>query len=190
MDALRRVMDKSSLAVFALDEDGYYLYENDAAERLLGYERAEISRKHLTDLIAVDPNWVRSGFARLKLEGHWSGRVLYRLKNGGLLTGAVNAFMHTLADGTEVDVALVHPVHQPARDYVSAAGPEIQFGLRAGQVCLLQLLAEGFSDAQLADLLHLELDKIGNQIAELLQKMGVPSRTQAAVMAIKTGAVV
>ena len=190
MEALRRVMDLAPAPVFVLNEDGYYVYENEAAEALLGYDQADVTQKHLTDVRAADPDWVRSGFARLILRGYKRGRVVYRRKDGGLLKADVNAFMHTLSDGSRVDVALVHPIPLQAPDLVLAAAPKIDFGLAAEQMRLLQLLSEGFSNLEMADLLHVAPLTMSQQVDELLRKLGVSSQTEAAIKALKTGAVV
>src|SRR5262245_55679931 len=115
METLRRVMDSALLPVFAIDEDGCYVFQNRAAEDLLGYDQTEIRSKHLTDLVAAPPAWVLSGFAGIKREGHGAGRILYRLKNGGFLETDVNVFVQTLDDGTSVTVSIGHPVPQETR---------------------------------------------------------------------------
>ena len=88
-----------------------------------------------------------------------------------------------------MDVALVHPVRLQAPD-VLAAAPKIDFGLAAEQMRLLQLLSEGFSNLEMADLLHVASLTMSQQVDELLRKLGVSSQTEAAIKALKTGAVV
>jgi PAS domain S-box-containing protein len=146
--ALQRVFDATATPVFVRDAEAYIIYHNKAAAELLGYSQAELAQKHITDLFAADPRLVLSGLEQVKKQGHWSGRVLYRLKNGGLLKADVNVFARILSDGTWVNVSFVHGLPEHAANFALAADPEIQFGLTAGQVALLQLLAEGLSDQE------------------------------------------
>jgi PAS domain S-box-containing protein len=185
MQRLASSMDAAPLPVFALDEDACYIYENEAGRVFLGYEPAEIAGKHVTDLIVYDPSLLMVGFADLKHRGYFSGGVRYRHRDGELCDADVNTFAYTLTSGARVFVALVHPVLA-----VRWRAPEVLLGspayvLTGAEMRLLQLLADGFSDPQIADFLGETRDTVGGQVRALLEKMKAPSRTHAAVLAIK-----
>ena len=55
------------------------------------------------------------------------------------------------------------------------------------EVEVLRLIARGFSNAQIAKRLHLSVGTIRNYVSNLLSKLEVNDRTQAAVLAIKYG---
>jgi DNA-binding CsgD family transcriptional regulator len=178
-------MDTVSLPVFALDADAYYVYENALGQDFLGYDPVAITEKRITDLIQYDPMLLLSGFEGLRHRGYFSGRVRYRRRNGDLVDAEVNTFRQNLKDGRTVFVALVHPLAA-----VRQRSPELQqarseHGLTGEEMRLLQLLAEGFSDEQVARLLSEREDAIDEQVRVLLEKMHATSRTEAVVLALK-----
>ena len=123
MNELASVMDTVSLPVFALDADAYYVYENELAQDFLGYDPVAITEKRITDLIVYDPVLLLSGFEGLRQRGYFSGGVRYRHRNSSLVDADVNTFRQTLADGTTVFVALVHPLgSSPSQVARGAAG--------------------------------------------------------------------
>ena len=52
---------------------------------------------------------------------------------------------------------------------------------------VLSLLAQGHSNPEIADLLHLARGTVRNYVSAILQKLGVSDRTQAAVVAVRRG---
>jgi PAS domain-containing protein len=189
MAPLQQVFDATTTPVLVRDEDGYYIYANAAAQAFLGYDQVEFDQKQLTDLVSADPKLLYQGLQFLRRYGHWSGRTLYRAKSGALLKADINIFTRTTPDGTTLDVTLIHPLPRFAANTMPVTEPEAQFGLTIVQSVLLQLLSEGFSDAQIAGLLDVEVAAVDEQVREMLGKMNVSSRTAALVVAIKTRAV-
>jgi len=55
------------------------------------------------------------------------------------------------------------------------------------EIDVLRLLARGFSNADIADRLHLSDGTVRNHVSSILAKLEVPDRTQAAIIAIKHG---
>ncbi len=55
------------------------------------------------------------------------------------------------------------------------------------EVDVLQLLAKGLNNAEIAGQLHLSEGTVRNHVSAILDKLGVSDRTQAAVIAIKHG---
>jgi len=55
------------------------------------------------------------------------------------------------------------------------------------EVDVLELLAEGFSDRQIADELVISVNTAKNHVANILSKLGVENRTQAVILAIRKG---
>ena len=184
MQVLASVMDAAPLPVFALDEDACYVYENEAGRAFLGYGPAELAGKHVTDLIAYDPALLMAAFEDLKRKGYFSGGVQYRHRDGGLRDADVNTFSHTISDGARVFVALVHPVPALRKmpEFLSASSA---YALTGEEMRLLHLLADGFSDLQIADFLTETRAAVSGQVRSLLEKMKAPSRTHAVVLAIK-----
>jgi len=184
MIELGDAMDAAPVPVLVSNEDGYYVYQNEAAQCFLGYERSELIGKHLTDLIAYDPQMIERTFAQLKRQGNLSGRARYCHADGSLREADVNIFGQTLDDQTRVFVSLIHPL---ARAGAASVEPQISLDLclTGTELRLLFLLSDGFSDAEVARLLGTSEDSIGREVRVLLTKMNASSRTEAAVLAIK-----
>jgi len=178
-------MDTMSLPVFALDPDAYYVYENERALDLLGYDLEAIREKRITDLIEYDPVLLLSGFEGLRHRGYFSGGVRYRHRNGDFVDADVNTFRQTLTDGRTVFVSLVHPLAAARRKLPEVLRGSAEYGLTGEDMRLLQLLADGFSDEQVTRLSGDRQDEIDQQVRVLLQKMHASSRTEAVVLALK-----
>lgn len=54
---------------------------------------------------------------------------------------------------------------------------------------MLNLLAQGLTNAEIADQLHLTKGTVRNYVSAVLAKMDVEDRTQAAIQAIRQGLV-
>jgi len=184
--AIAGVIDVTPRPVFVLGPDAYYRYQNKAAGALLGYDPVEITQLHLTDLIETDAQWVMSGFDALRRQGHWSGSVLYRHRNSSLIKADVNVFRQALEDETALYVAFVHPFPRIGPKLAPVFATNSALGLGPEEVRLLHLLAESFSDDQIATLLNETALAVCEQVAEMLRKMDASSRTQAVIKAIKT----
>ncbi len=52
---------------------------------------------------------------------------------------------------------------------------------------MLILLAQGKADSEIADQLHIKLKTVGNHVSNILDKLAVASRTEAALWAVKEG---
>jgi DNA-binding NarL/FixJ family response regulator len=67
----------------------------------------------------------------------------------------------------------------------SAAAPADP--LTARELDILQLIARGYSNPAIADQLHLAPGTVRNYVSNILQKLGVEDRTQAALTAYQRG---
>jgi PAS domain S-box-containing protein len=178
-------MDCAPVAVLAAAEDGFYVYGNRAAEALLGYDADQLRRRRLADLHEADPAWFEAEFDRLKREQAWSGRLLLRRRRGGVVKVAVNAFVSTLPDGSATYVCLSRPAAPADPDLERLPCAGFQYGLTARDIRLLQLVAEGFTNQEIARILGISTATVDNGLRAVLQKMNASSRTEACVMALK-----
>jgi DNA-binding CsgD family transcriptional regulator len=165
--------------------DAYYVYENELALDLLGYDPVAITEKRITDLIEYDPTLLPGGFEGLRQRGYFSGGVRYSHRSGSLVDADVNTFRQTIGDGRTVFVALVHPLAGVRTRVPEVLQPSADFGLTTEEMRLLQLLADGFSDEQLSQLLGDREEAIDKQVRVLLKKLHTSSRTEAVVLALK-----
>jgi DNA-binding NarL/FixJ family response regulator len=68
-----------------------------------------------------------------------------------------------------------------------ALDPAIAAGLTPREGEVLRLLSEGVSDREIAATLSISERTAGNHVQHILQKLGVDSRTAAAVFAVRHG---
>ena len=178
-------MDAAPVAVLAAAEDGSYIYENQAAELLLGYDPIQLCSMYMTDLVQADPQWLLAGLDCLKRRHVWSGRVPYRPRLGGIINVTVNAFLDTCPDDAAKYVALLHPLSQDSRPPAVVSEPGSLYGLTSHEICLLQLMSEGFANKEIAGILGINVFTADNGVRRILQKMKASSRTQVCIMALK-----
>jgi PAS domain S-box-containing protein len=183
--AFRAVMDSAPVAVLAAGEDGYYIYGNRTAQNLLGYDMDQLRRTLVADLLEADPQWFEQEFDRFKREQAWSGRLLLRRRSGGVVKVAVNAFVASLPDGGVEYVGLSHPARPDDPDLERLPCTGFQYGLTARDIRLLQLVAEGFANKEVASILGIHTVAVDNGLRAIFQKMNASSRTEACVLALK-----
>ena len=61
------------------------------------------------------------------------------------------------------------------------------YGLTFRQLTILQLVAAGHADKEIANVLGISTPTVSKHVANILHKMGAPSRTQAGVRGVKEG---
>ena len=90
-----------------------------------------------------------------------------------------------------LDPAIAGRVMQQAVSSPPAAAsnePQVET-LTERELQILQLLAQGYSNPEIAQRLHLARGTVRNYVSVVLQKLGVSDRTQAAIEALKRGLV-
>ena len=127
-------------------------------------------------------------------EGHLfqavqAGAVGYVLKTAGVeqLLSAVRAAAH---GGSVIAPKLATKFLAEFRRMASKLGPEDGLGqLTDGELQLLQLVASGLSNKEIAARLGFAESTIKNRLSTMFQTLGVADRTQAAIYAITRGLV-
>jgi DNA-binding NarL/FixJ family response regulator len=117
-----------------------------------------------------------------------SGAAGYLLK-GTPRQELIKAVKGTVAGQTHVDPAvagklLSHIAQNPTRGETGVADE-----LSERELEILQLLAQGLTNAEIADRLYLTRGTVRNYVSAILAKLGVEDRTQAALIAVKHGLV-
>jgi DNA-binding NarL/FixJ family response regulator len=73
----------------------------------------------------------------------------------------------------------------------TAAVPESEAGglerLSARELDVLRLIARGMENSEIADTLHISRRTVKNHVSNILGKLGLPSRVQAAIYAVRRG---
>jgi NarL family two-component system response regulator LiaR len=117
-----------------------------------------------------------------------SGAAGYLLK-GTPRQELIKAVKGTVAGQSHVDPAvagklLSHIAQSPVRQETGVADE-----LSERELEILQLLAQGLTNAEIADRLYLTRGTVRNYVSAILAKLGVEDRTQAALIAVKHGLV-
>ncbi|MBW3632176.1 MAG: PAS domain S-box protein [Chloroflexi bacterium] len=87
-------------AILIADADGCYLDANPAATALLGYEREELLQMRVADLVAGEPEWIATEYARYQEEGSWRGELELRRKDGSTVPVELGATVVALPTGS------------------------------------------------------------------------------------------
>jgi PAS domain S-box-containing protein len=163
---------------YGIDRFGVIRWLNPAARRLLG----DVRGRQVTSVVAPeDAHRVRESFTR-KILGHERSTV-----------GTVVLLDH---DGQRVEVEISSAPLRDDERIVGVFGIVMQkprtAPLRHPQITprqaeILQLLAQGYSTAQIAAELHLAVTTVRNHIQGLLHVLGAHSRLEAVVVARRDG---
>jgi DNA-binding CsgD family transcriptional regulator len=151
---------------------------------LLGYDADQLRRTQVADLHEADPAWFRAEVDHFKREQVWSGRVLLRRRRGGVVKVGANAFVNNLPDGSVEYISLSHLARREDPD-LGRLCAGFRYGLTSRDIRLLQLVAEGFANKEVASILGLSTAAVDNGLRAVLQKMNASSRTEACIMALK-----
>ena len=183
---LRRVLSLADPAVLLLDEAGFFLFANSAANSLLDYSDGEILGVHFTQVCIHDLNWLEGEFQRLKSNQIWSGHVVLRSQQGSLVNVGVNAGALTWTSEPVTDyLALIHPVATPVEASAAELG-DLPHGLTAAEIRTLQLLIDGFATADIAAIQGDTEPAVTRNIEAILLKTKVSSVVGACLFALKS----
>jgi DNA-binding NarL/FixJ family response regulator len=145
---------------------------------------AELTKRHITDVVEAEPTWVTSEFGHLVSHQTWSGRVLLRRLSGDSLKVSVNAYSSPLPDGSAEHVAFLDATYLDGPAIVRLPDAALDYGLTVADLRLLHLIAAGFSDTQIADVLGVSEKAIKDEFFAVGKKLNASSRVEAVVIAV------
>lgn len=177
-----------------------------------GAELIELLPKLNPDLVLIDlkmpimngiiaTRTIRRDFPNVRIlvlttydDDEWVFDALRAGAEGYLLKDTPPAQLITAIKGTIEGKAYIDPkvtgkVIDQAKSSTNISTTEKDFKLTDREEDILKLIAQGFSNADIAERLFLSEGTIRNYTKSLFRKLGVSARTQAAVMAIKHGLV-
>ncbi len=99
----------------------------------------------------------------------------------------VKAIRGTVAGKTYVDPSVAGKVLHQASGHQTQPATLITSKLTDREIEVLRLVAKGLNNTDIADRLFLSEGTVRNHVSAILAKLGVPDRTQAAVIAIQHG---
>ena len=99
------------------------------------------------------------------------------------------AIRGTAAGKAHVDPAVAPRVLSKLAGLLPTANPEALRDLSERELDILRLIARGLTNADIAARLFLSEGTVRNYVSQILSKLGVTDRTQAAVVALRHGLV-
>ncbi len=99
----------------------------------------------------------------------------------------IAAIKGTMKGKSYIDPKITAKVIGKAAAFPQLTGDKDQFNLNAREMEILKLIAQGCSNSVIADKLFLSAGTVRNYTREIFNKLGVSTRTQAAITAIKFG---
>ncbi len=92
-----------------------------------------------------------------------------------------------LARRLRVELEAVAVAVEPDKGAVAAVGPADPFGLTSREREVLVLVAQGYTNRRIAETLFISDSTAGVHVSNILAKLGVESRTEAAAVAVRLG---
>lgn len=188
--AFRGVADNSVVPFLVVDLEGFFIYVNSAAEEVLACSLLELSGKQVFEVAFAESSQAAAEFEFLRNNGTWSGRALLQPLRGEPFRVALNAYSHGLPEGGTEHVALLHATSVDGPAIERLALPATPYGLTPREISLLQLMAEGFADKEVASILGTSVWTVNKDVGDVMRKLNVSSRTGACVEALKQRVIV
>jgi PAS domain S-box-containing protein len=167
--------------------DGTWLEVNRAFCEFLGYSEPELRRTTWQALTHPDDLDADLASVEATLAGRLDGYTMekrYLRKDGETIFGRLTVALVRSSDGEPR--YFVSQLEEIA-GAPAAGGPA--HGLTTRQLEVLQLLADGRTTGEIAELLHLSTATVRNHVAHLLANLGVHNRVQAVGAASRLGLV-
>lgn len=127
-------------------------------------------------------------------EDEWVFDAVRSGADGYLLKGTpreklVAAVKGTAAGETHIDPAVGGKLLAQVAKNTSPEDTTLTADLSERELDVLRLLAQGLTNAEIAERLHLTRGTVRNYVSAILTKLGVEDRTQAAILALRHGLV-
>lgn len=131
--------------ILLADAEGRYLDANPAATLLLGYDRDELLRLSVPDVVAAEREWTAAEYETFTQTGLWRGELHLRRKDGALIPVEVRATAVDLPTGNvfisvarDISERRVH--EQQQQDFLAMVAHDLRTPLTAlkGYASLMQ----------------------------------------------------
>jgi len=198
-EGLEMILDADhEIEVVALAEDGLRAFE--------------LAKEKKPDLVLMDLNMpgmngiqatreIKKHFPEIKVlvlttfgEDDWVFDAIRSGASGYLLKGTprqelVAAVKGTIAGRSHIDPSVGGKILAQVANSSEKKLTTLAADLSERELSILKLIAQGFTNADIAERLHLTKGTVRNYVSAVLSKLDVGDRTQAAVLAIKYGLV-
>jgi len=195
-----RRLSEATLDGVIIHDDGLVLDANARAAAIHGYELSEFIGMDVLTFIA--PEW-HDLVRQRTLSGHGESYEVWGLRKDGTTFPMEVCGKTTSYEGRQVRVGVGRDISerkraeealQRAREDLEARAEQRlaaagRYKLTFRDLTVLYLIADGMADKEIAFRLGISPRTASKHVENILQKMGVPSRTQASVQALREGLV-
>jgi PAS domain S-box-containing protein len=134
------LLDNSTDSVFVFDNDGYFIYVNEAAYRTRGYTREEIIGAHISMMDTPEnAKKIESRIAEIKEKGFAVFESVHRRKDGSLMPVEINCRITRVA-GKTLGLSTVRDITERKR--METEREELISAYREQNHCLIKMHAE------------------------------------------------
>ena len=195
-DIFRALVENSPDGIVVLGTELEVIYENPSAARILGYESGEFVDKDTLGPIHPD-DMFKAAHGLTKMiqtvgdtsRSHAQLRVRHKDGTWRVVDVVANNLIHNPA--VKGIIVAIREISRRFRDegtWVEAAAASAmakEYHLTASEHRVLTLIAEGQSNPQIAEQLVVSPFTVRFHVTNILRKLGVTSRTEAAAIAVR-----
>lgn len=146
---------------------------------------ARIHQAHPTTRVLVLTTYDDDGWVFDAIRAGAAGYLLKDAPREQLIA----AIRGTAAGGTHIDPKVAGKLFQFVAQPASVPASKLEVDLNAREREILELIAEGLSNAEIAERLFLSKGTVQNYVSAIFVKLDVTDRTQAAILALRYGLV-
>ncbi len=187
LDMFRTTFEQAAVGLAHLDLEGRWLRVNQKLLEIVGYNREELLRLTFQDITHPDDRGADLDRMQRLLSGEMEGYSIdkrYVRKDGSQVwvNSSVSLVRHSTGEPAYF-IAVVEDVDERKRAEL------ILDSLTPREIEVLNLLARGLTNRQIASTLHISFSTAKFHVQHVVEKLGVTDRTQAAYRAAEFGLV-
>jgi len=194
-DTFRALVEDSPDGIVILGSELEVIYENPSAARIVGYGSGEFVGKDTLGLIHPDDMFKAAHrlTKMIQTPGDTSSHEQLRVRHKDGTWRVLDVVGRNLLQNPAVKgiIVLIHEAIKRSRDErawaedAAAAAMAKEYHLTPSEHTVLTLITEGQSNSQIGEQLVVSLSTVRFHVTSVLHKLGVTSRTEAAVIAVR-----
>ena len=194
-DTFRALVEDSPDGIVILGSELEVIYENPSAARIVGHGSGEFVGKDTLGLIHPDDMFKAAHrlTKMIQTPGDTSSHEQLRVRHKDGTWRVLDVVGRNLLQNPAVKgiIVLIHEAIKRSRDErawaedAAAAAMAKEYHLTPSEHTVLTLLAEGWSNSKIAEELVVSPSTVRFHVTTIFYKLGVTSRTEAAVIAVR-----
>lgn len=186
-ERFRVTFDLATVGMALLETDGRWITVNQELCKIVGYSREELLEKTLEEVFC--PDGLDADFEQFRLllagdtESFSTERIYARKDRSQVWISLTASLARGSSGGDEYCILVVEDI-TARKQAESACG-----ALTAREIDVLSLLARGSTNKEIAEHMNFSVGTAKINVQRIISKLGVSSRTQAALRAVEIGLV-